>query len=59
MSADGTANALDAIHQIRLVANYFEGKRLPLTAVGAIEGYCNRIERQLIEAEKPDQGDPQ
>ena len=42
-------NALDAVTQIKVMANEFEGKYLPIDMVGAIEGYCNRIERCLLD----------
>jgi hypothetical protein len=31
--------------QIREMANQFEGRYLPIGMVGAIEGYCNNIDR--------------
>jgi hypothetical protein len=33
------------VTQIRTMMNEFEGKYLPTYMVGAIEGYCNNIER--------------
>ncbi len=34
--------------QIRTLVNDYEGKRLPDWVVGAIHGYCNRIDREAI-----------
>jgi len=49
------------IEQIRTIANAFEGKKLPSEMVGAIEGFCNNIEKikmaarlQRLELMEPD-----
>ena len=52
--SDSIEDALDAVAQIKIVANEFEGKYLPVGMVGAIEGYCNRIERRLRGWEQDD-----
>jgi len=35
-----------AVAQIKQLVNNFEGKQLPIYAVGAIEGYCEKIEQE-------------
>jgi len=40
--------------QIRELVNEFEGRYLPVFAVGAIEGYCNNITRIAMRLERPE-----
>lgn len=47
--SDDLRDILWATEQIRIMANRFQEKRLPLEAVGAIEGYCDRIDREARE----------